>query len=183
MKTRTNSRTRGVARVCLLAGIATLLAPAPVRAMTLAAMDLEDLTRTSSLVVRARCVERQAVRNESGQVETVVRFQVLESAKGRAPAFVTVRQLGGQLDGIDVVVPGAPQSQEGDEAVMFLEPSADERMQVVGLARGYLPVVAMPGGAAVVRVASALDRKFPAGGMRPVGEFLRRVRELDGKVR
>jgi len=32
-----------------------------------------------------------------------------------------------------------------------------------------------------VRVASALDRKFPAGGMRPVGEFLHRVREIDGK--
>ncbi|HYC22464.1 MAG TPA: hypothetical protein VEI94_07170 [Candidatus Bathyarchaeia archaeon] len=172
---------RRVACVALLAGVATLLAPARARAMTLAAMDLEDLTHTSSLVVRARCIDRQAVRNESGQVETVVRFQVLESAKGQASGYVTVRQLGGRLDGLDVVVPGAPQSQEGDEAVMFLEPGTDERMQVVGLARGYFPVVAMPGGSAVVRVASALDRKFPAGGMRPVGEFLHRVREIDGK--
>jgi|SRR5215472_13116873 len=171
-------------RAAVLAlGVVACLAPLEARAMTLAAMDLGDMTRTSTLVVRARCVDRQVTRRASGRIETLARFEVLESAKGDSPELVTVRQLGGKVDGFDLVVPGAPQSQAGDEAVLFLEPGDADGMQVVGLARGYLPVVAMPGGSPVVRIAPALDRKLQGRVLHPVSELLGRVREIDREGR
>lgn len=148
-------------------------------ALTLAAMPLEDLTRHATLVVRARCVGRDVVRGAEGRVESRARFEVLDAAKGAAPGVVTVRQLGGRLDGTEVVVPGAPLSEPGDEAVLFLEPHEGDTMGVVGLALGYLPVTVVAGAGARVHVSRALGAEYVAGGVRPVDELLDRVRAID----
>jgi len=169
---------RVVAR--LLALLIALLAGArDARALSVAAMPLEELTASSVLVVRARCVDRQVTRTADGRVESRARFAVLETAKGEAPGLVTVRQLGGRLDDVDVLVPGAPLSEPDDDVVLFLEPHDGESLGVVGVVLGYLPVANLPGSGAVVRTSRVLGADFATGGARPVVELLERVRAID----
>lgn len=152
----------------------------PARALTLAAMPLEDMTRIATVVVRARCLDRQTTRSAGGRIESLARFEVTEEAKGAGERVVTVRQLGGRLDGAEVVVPGAPLSEPGDEALLFLEPHDGDVLGVVGVALGYMPVAVLPGSGAVVRVSRVLGDEYAAGGVRPVADLLQRVREIDG---
>ncbi|HEY8515036.1 MAG TPA: hypothetical protein VIS07_05960 [Candidatus Binatia bacterium] len=181
-----HARSHTVARpTSTLVGVAALVlalaAAGSARALTLAAMPLEEMTRAASVVVRARCIDRQVTRSASGRIESIARFEVLEEAKGEGDRVVTVRQLGGRLDadGTELVVPGAPLSEPGDEALLFLEPHDGEVMTVVGLALGYMPVAVLPGSGPVVRVSRVLGAEYASGGVRPVGEILRRVRDLD----
>lgn len=165
---------------CALAALATIALPAAAaRALTLAAMPLEELTAHATLVVRARCVDRQVTRTADGRVESLARFTVLEQAKGSAPELVTVRQLGGRIDDLEVMVPGAPLSEPDDDVVLFLEPHDGEVLGVVGVALGYLPVTPLPGSGAVVRTSRVLGADFAAAGARPVAELLERVRAID----
>src|SRR6185369_6970195 len=94
-----------------------------------------------------------------------------------------VRELGGRIDDTDMVVPGAPLSEPGDEVVLFLEKGDDGGPRIVGVALGYLPVVQGSPGEPVVRVSPHLGEGFESGGVRPVADFLTRVRRLAERPR
>jgi hypothetical protein len=162
-----------------LAAIAALLVPGSgAFGLTIAAMPLEELTGHATLVVRARCVDRQVTRTADGNVESLARFAVVEEAKGSASGLVTVRQLGGRIDDTEVLVPGAPLAEAGDDVVLFLEPHDGEVLGVVGVALGYMPVATLPGSGAVVRTSRVLGADFASGSSRPVSELLERVRAI-----
>lgn len=167
--------------VALVAWLASV--PLAASALTLAPMSLGQMTEASELVVRARCVDRAATRTDDGAIESVVRFEVLETAKGTAEGVVEIREPGGTVDGTEMVVPGAPRSRVGDEAVLFLERAPDDTLRVVGMALGYLPVVTAGPGASRVRVSPHLGPGFEAGGLRPVTDVLTRVRTLAERPR
>jgi len=165
----------GLLSSALLASLASAAA-----ALTVAAMPLEELTARSTLVVRARCVDRQVTRSADGRVESRARFAITDTAKGAAASdLVTVRQLGGRDADLEVLVPGAPLSEPGDDVVLFLEPHDGDVLGVVGVALGYLPVAALPGSGAVVRTSRVLGADFASSGARPVAELLERVRAID----
>ena len=171
-------RRRGRVATALAVALASVfpIAAPRVDALTVAAMRLDELTSASTDVVRARCVARQVTRDGGGRIESIARFAVLDRVKGVEAAEVDVRQLGGRLGGDELIVPGAPLSEPGDEAVLFLEPGPDGALQVVGLALGYLPVATTPGGESRVRVWASLGVEFAGGGIRSVSEVLERVR-------
>jgi len=175
---RARTRPRGAQ---LLLGIALALCPALASALTIAAMPLEELTRNASLVVRARCIDRQVTRSPEGRIESLARFEVVEQAKGKAPTVLTVRELGGRSGDTELVVPGAPLSEPGDDVVLFLEPHYGDVYGVVGLALGYMPVAVLPGSGATVRLSRTLGDVAANGGVRPVGELLERVRHIDAQ--
>lgn len=158
--------------------VPVVLAPASSRALTLAPMSLAEMTAAAETVVRVRCIDRTTTKNDDGAIESVVRFEVLEAAKGEPGDVVEVRQLGGSHGGTRMVVPGAPLSEEGDEAVLFLERSPAGQLRVVGMALGYLPVVPASPGPSRVRVAPYLGKGFEEGGLKPVSDILDRVRRL-----
>lgn len=162
---------------------AAVLAPPAAHALTLAPMSLADLTSAAETVVRARCLDRTATRTADGGIESVARFEVVEVAKGEPAKIVEVRQPGGSIDGTEMVVPGAPLSEPGDEALLFLERSPSGNLRVVGMALGYLPIVSGPPGGAMVRVAPYLGEGFESGGLRPVRDVLTRVRRLAERPR
>lgn len=176
---RARWRVLPVLAIGVLAASGTL-APAVrvARALTLAPMTLEQLTGSATIVVRGRCIDRTVTRTADGRIESLSRFAVVTRAKGEAPDVVTVRQLGGRVDDTELVVPGAPLSEPGDDVVLFLEPRDDGTHGVVGLALGYMPVVTLPGSGAAVRTSSTLGGVFAGGGVHPVGELLDRVREI-----
>ena len=104
-----------------LAG-AVLATPVAGWCLTLAAMSFDELTGHASVVVRARCIDRQVTRSAEGRIESLARFEVTERAKGGAPDVITVRQLGGSDGATTVVVPGAPLSEPGDDVVLVHSP-------------------------------------------------------------
>jgi hypothetical protein len=171
---------RAIAAVLLVT--TSLIGPASrvAHALTLAPMTLEQLTGNAALVVRGRCIDRTVTRSADGRIGSLARFQVVARAKGDAPEVVTVRQLGGRIDDSELVVPGAPLSESGDDVVLFLEPRDDGTHGVVGLALGYLPVVTLPGSGAGVRTSRMLGGVFADGGVHPVDELLERVRTIAG---
>ncbi len=164
--------------VCMVLASAVRIA----RALTLVPMTLEQLTGTATIVVRARCIDRTVTRTADGRIESVARFAVVARAKGEAPDVVSVRQLGGRSGDTELVVPGAPLSEAGDDVVLFLEPRDDGTNGVVGLALGYMPVVTLPGTGAAVRTSSTLGGVFADGGVHPVGELLDHVRAIAAGV-
>jgi len=162
----------------LLASL-VLTAPASALALTLAPMSLAEMTRAADVVVWARCVDRTTTRSgESGGIESIVRFEVLDVAKGAPGDVVEVRQPGGELDGTVTVVPGAPLSDAGDEAILFLEHGPGGHLRVVGMALGYLPVASLAPRSRRVRVAPYLGKGFEGGGLRPVDDVMNRVRRV-----
>ncbi|MDG2305386.1 MAG: hypothetical protein P8R42_12210 [Candidatus Binatia bacterium] len=169
-------------RACLVS-VLLLSMPVVAWALTLAPMSLDQMTAASEVVVRGRCLDRTATRTEDGGIESVARFDVVEVAKGEAPKVIEVRQFGGELDGTAVVVPGAPLSEIGDEALLFLERAPGGHLRVVGMALGYLPVVTASPGASVVRVAPYMGAGFESGGLRPVTDVMTRVRRLAERPR
>lgn len=170
----------GVFVLSILGVVLFLVSPG--RALTVAPMSLGQMTTTAETVVRARCIDRTPTRTSGSGIETVVRFEVLEVAKGTSFETIEVREPGGEIDDRKVVVPGAPRSAPGDEAVLFLERGPQGHYRVVGMALGYLPVVATSPGAERVRVAPHfspdLSERSEGGALKPVRDVLDRVRRL-----
>jgi ribosomal 50S subunit-recycling heat shock protein len=112
-------------------------------------------------------------RNEARQLVRHGHFAVngrkvnIPSYQTRAGDVITVRQLGGVVDGISQVVPGNARLTPGETAVLFLD--ADETLPfhyVVGMAQGKFTVQPAPDGARVTQ--DVHDLAFmPAAGATP----------------
>lgn len=170
---------RASASTCrvILVALGLLAAPAPSRSLSLAPLSLSDLVESSELVVRARCLDRVATRR-NGRIESVARFEVIESLVGAETAVVEVRQWGGEVDGRSTLAPGAPLSNPEDDAVLFLAPEPDGTYRVVGASLGYLPVLTSSLARTVVRVPRVLGSEVGSRATWPLDELRERVRRL-----
>lgn len=174
------------AALLLLAGLAVLAIPGAVmlRSTTLARMDVEELTKTATLVARARCLSI-ASRWEDGLLWTFTTFVVTETWKGPAPQTLTVRLVGGRVGERRVIVEGVPRFVPGEEVVLFLEPGGKGDWTVTSWAQGTFRVRPATAGETQVltqdtggmALFDAATRRFRAGGVRnmPVEELRRRV--------
>ncbi len=143
----------------------------PGRATTLARLSLPKLAASSKLVVRARCLGRNS-RWQQGEIWTFTRFTALEFLKGSGPAVFTVRTLGGRVNGIVSVVDGIPVFEPGEEAILFLTPTARGDYGLVGwsqgsfrIARGADGVERVTQDAAAVPVYDPARRRFVLAGV------------------
>jgi hypothetical protein len=156
----------------------------PVRATSLERMSLGQLAQAAGTVVRARCVSSSA-RWENGAIWTFSEFDIVERFKGNAPARVWVRSPGGRVGHIATQVEDAPAFRPGDDAVLFLEATADGSYGVTAWAEGTFRirkgseagrelVTQESSGAAVF---DPVTRQFRNDGIRnlPWNEFQRRL--------
>jgi hypothetical protein len=86
------------------------------------------------------------------------------STGARSMARVSIFQLGGERDDLEMVVAGMPTFTVGERAVLFLK-GAPERARVVGGALGKLPLAMQPTGEPMVRAPriAGADVVDPAG--------------------
>src|SRR5689334_7444830 len=115
-------------RSARLALLAALLA-VPATATVVIAQSLEQMARTSPLVVRARVGQIQASWNEENTtIETWVDVVVTETLKGKAQvgASLMIRNPGGIVGDRGARVYGSPQFTTGEDTLLFLEPAADK---------------------------------------------------------
>lgn len=109
--------------------LAALLAPCGVvvlrtslaHAAVVVPLSREALVRQSDLVVRCTVVSRKSGWNvQRTQILTWTTLRVDEYLKGAGPAELTLRQLGGEVDGLVTEVPGDAHVLPGERAVLFL---------------------------------------------------------------
>ncbi len=101
--------------------------PLAALASVVKAETLAQMVDATPVVVHARIHQVQVAADEAkGRTFTYAEVEVLEALKGQVPPRFLVRQTGGTVGGRTVHVEGAPRFEEGSEAVLFLEPAADE---------------------------------------------------------
>lgn len=179
-------------------------------ATTLAPLSFQDLTRQATAIVRVRCLGTHSLWAD-GEIWTETRFEILQTEKAdiygsdqlqnAAPsaaartaargagsaqnATITLRQLGGSVDGLRAHVEDVPQFHAGEEAYLFLWRRAGEPYRVLGWAQGTFRI-ASDAWRGVVRVTQdsamasfhANTRQFHTNGVRnlPLNTFQEKLR-------
>jgi hypothetical protein len=127
--------------LCLSLLLASLLNPA--QATVMRYLEIEELTRLSTAVFHGQVISTKVYWDENHtRIFTAVRVQVNESLKGTAKrgAFVTITQLGGELDGLRLDYGGRPVFEVGESIVLFTKPGDKGELLVVGLKQGKLRI-------------------------------------------
>lgn len=112
---------------------------APAGATTLRKLDLDAAGKSAVIAVRGK-VGSQTVRRAGARIYTDVDIVVAECLKGACGAAVTVRQLGGEIDGEGLSVEGAAQLPAGSEVVILLRARRDGTFSPVGMSQGVYQV-------------------------------------------
>ncbi len=123
-------------RLLLLA----LLAVGVAQATTLVFLDVAGLTRSSTLVVRAK-VRTVAARwtKDGGRIMTDAVMDVTETWKGTPTRELVVIQPGGEVGDVGQIVHGTVRFTPGEDVVVFLEPRGD-RYLLTGMVQGRFKV-------------------------------------------
>jgi hypothetical protein len=102
---------------------------------------LDELAGEAALIVHAR-VARVDVRQapDTRRVERVVTLAVVRALKGSPGETLQLVLPGGTYGRYRTVVPGVPEVAEGEEAVLFLRPTAAGATHLVGFSQGVLRV-------------------------------------------
>ena len=120
-----------------------MIAATVLHATSVVPMSVEELTRAADNVVEARAIQQWSVWDAPhARVYTYTRFAVSNGLKGTAPLELVVKQVGGQAAGYATRVVGVRVFQLGEQALLFLRPSAanDGTYAVVGLMQGHFHV-------------------------------------------
>lgn len=81
---------------------------------------VDELAEMSDRVVRATVLSHHTFWSDDGQMYTDWALQIDEVLSGAPVSAVTVRQMGGELDGYAIHIPGDASLQDGDHVVLFL---------------------------------------------------------------
>jgi hypothetical protein len=161
-------------------------------ATTIARMNLDELTRAAHVVARGKCVSSEA-RFDNGNIWTFTTFEVEETLKGSAVGQITIRLPGGKVGHLTSTVDAVPQFRAGEEAYLFLEPTAAGDLSVTSWVQGTFRVrrdaatakETVTQDTAAVAVFDPATRQFKANGVRnmPVEEFRQNVRDAVNRQR
>lgn len=170
----------------LLMGLLSLAGGA--LATQLEPLDLGALTARASHIVVGVVEGQRALWSDAARssIVTEVRVRVTRGMRGaREGEVVTLRRLGGSVDGIGMRVVGEAGFSVGEEVLLFAEPRG-EALSAVGMAQGKLHVATEGGrkvvygslaGAELVPGAGAA-RAAATAGPRPLDDVLREVAAL-----
>ncbi len=103
-------------------------------------LGLADIVADARHIAHVRCTGNEVRPDATVGLVTVTTFVVLDRVKGAAAATLTVRQAGGELDGLAIDY-RVPKFRPGDEYVLFMpEASKLGLASPVGLAQGAFGV-------------------------------------------
>lgn len=127
-----------------LAGLtmALSLVVGPAWCTTVRRVDTRGLVETSREIVIGRVTQMRSAWNDAHtRIYTEVEIEVDRSLKGEVGRRVTLRQLGGEVDGVRYNVPGCAAFRPGEEALLFVWRDSTGRAQVNGLAQGKFEIM------------------------------------------
>lgn len=135
---------RGGAAALLLL-LATAIAPAPAQATTFAPLTIEQFTDASTWIVEGEVARVWTEPGTKGSIWTRAEVRLSEVHKGPSvPETLVVDSLGGEHDGVVMVVPGQALFSVGEKVFLFLD-QRGERIMPVSMFLGKLTVRRAPG--------------------------------------
>lgn len=136
-------------------------------ATTVLDVPLDELAKTSPAIVEGVVTARKTQRTKDRRFETLTTLRVTRSHKGEIPAQIVIKQHGGTLDGVTHAIPGDATFAEGEEVLVFLEPSAVTKgtFILVGMAATKFRIERTGDGPVVIRDVGdlGLARRGPDG--------------------
>jgi hypothetical protein len=106
------------------------------------AMDVNDLTDGSTLVMRANVIDHSVAWTPDGaMINSTLELQPLEVLKGSAPNNVLVEVPGGDLGGIRIRNAEAPEFALGEQVIVFVKADEDGKNRVYGWFQGKYTVL------------------------------------------
>jgi hypothetical protein len=141
----------------------------PSSALVVRELSFDELVVEAGSIYRGRVVKKRVAWNESRTlILTHYTLSIRETLKGTPGAQVRFSELGGEIDGVALDVPGAPEYRLDEEVVVFLH-AEKGRVMTLNWRRGKFPVERMRNGESRVVMPASRDR--------PTTEaFTRRVR-------
>jgi hypothetical protein len=138
-----SSGARVAAMLCM--SLALLLPLGDARATSLVPLDLDRMIAGSQHIVHVRAIANAYEADPTVRVATVTTFVVLDRVKGAPGATFTVRQIGGELNGV-VSDYRLPKFNVGEEYVLFMPGTSRLGFaSPVGLAQGVFSVMGRHG--------------------------------------
>lgn len=128
---------RTFARLALV----TALVSVEAAATTMPAFSTQDMVREAAVIVRGSVVGQRSLWNhDKTLIVTESTISVSETLVGRTLSkTIVVRQLGGEVDGLSLLVPGTAQLKKGRTALLFLRKDANYHY-LVGMAQGHYTI-------------------------------------------
>ena len=110
-----------VAGVSYLAFAAMLFFGLPANATTVIATPVSKIAKTSNMIVDATVIDQSVWRDqESGRIYTSSMLQIHDWIRGDKPqSVVEFRQLGGEIDGLSMWIPGAYRLAVGERVILL----------------------------------------------------------------
>jgi hypothetical protein len=130
----------------LLIPVAALVmaSASPAAATIVRPLTVEQMSQVAKVVVHGRVVDRSAAWNEArNRIYTVTRVEVLDSVKGPAKVGeqITIRQIGGTVDGITQSVVGDAKMRAQEEVFLFLDRDEAQPLHyMIGMAQGKFAI-------------------------------------------
>lgn len=147
----------------LLLVIAIFLFTGVVFATIVVRMTVSQMVNRAQLVVEGTITETRARWDENHRyIITEAQVKISRTLKGKAgTSTITVRTLGGEVDGLGLYVAGAPKFKVGEEALLFLERHPVKDWRVVGLSQGKFTLITDKRTGSKMAVSSATSEMLP----------------------
>jgi hypothetical protein len=130
-----------------LAALTFILTQEPLLATTFLPIPFPDAVKEAPLIVRGKIGIHYSDWDEdsegSRRIYTYYEFIPSEALKGSLPSqpSITIRELGGEKDGIGMQIPGTAQFEKNEDVVIFLKPkNHDGVFDVHGMIMGKLNI-------------------------------------------
>jgi hypothetical protein len=175
---------------CALCFVTWMLCPEGPSATVVLPADFATVVTESGVIVHGRVVSVEShLVGPQRVIESVVTLAVVQSLKGDSAATVAFRVPNGQVGRLRRVLVGAPEFNEGDEVVVFLQGRPPAMPSVFGLNQGLYRVTRDARARAMVMPPRAatpdarIVRGDPARVPLPIDTFAREVRAVLERAR
>jgi len=147
-----------------------------------------DLARRADAIVVGSALDNFPQWSADGGIETLTVFSVSEVIKGNVSATIHIIEPGGTVDGVTMMVAGAPRFGPGEKALLFLRKTGPDHWSVADLAVGKFTSISDGGDPVLQRDADDVvgwdDQLKPfVDRPRDEGRFLDFVRQTAADVR
>lgn len=138
------------------------LAPCHAYSTTVVSLSVDKMTKEADLIVRGVVNSRTTQWNQAKtRIYTITKIDIQETYKGsiKASHSISIRQIGGEIDGLVQTIAGNAKFSAGEEVIVFLESHPTEGIHfVMGMAQGKYSINRTRNPPAISRSINSLHR-------------------------
>ncbi len=154
-------------------------------ATTIIPMSVEQMARAATDIAHVRVLDSWSEWNpQRTLIYTYSHVQVVQSYKGAATQSFIVKQLGGSAGGYTQKVAGVRYFQPGENALLFLRPSAaaDASMVIVGLMQGNFRMAQTASGQVLVSNGMPGVHAYATGRVAAFGGSALTLQDMESRI-